>query len=142
MARLVVLAQCLMILIIVGSCTRNNQREISLELTLPQKISAQSNQVLGLYIVNVHGIPGSTGPFAMEENFFDQYDGIDLDCIVGVDLEQKQIIIGDVPYLPIYKPSVIEAVRTDRFEGWVDALEGIGNIWSLSTVRPVQQGAS
>ncbi len=48
---------------------------------------------------------------------------------------QRQIA-RDLPYIPLYKPSVVEAVRTDRFEGWVSMLEGIGNIWSMCQVKP------
>jgi hypothetical protein len=32
---------------------------------------------------------------------------------------------------------MIEAVRTDRFSGWVQMLEGIGNIWSFCQLAPV-----
>jgi peptide/nickel transport system substrate-binding protein len=50
----------------------------------------------------------------------------------------QRLIARDLPYIPLYKPSVVEAVRTDRYEGWVEMLEGIGNIWSILTVKPVQ----
>ena len=50
---------------------------------------------------------------------------------------EQALIARDLPYLPLYKPSVVEAVRTDRFEGWVEMLEGIGNIWSMCQVKPV-----
>lgn len=52
--------------------------------------------------------------------------------------EMQQMIARDLPYIPLYKPSVVEAVRTDRFVGWVSMLEGIGNIWSMCQVRPAQ----
>ncbi|MGA6925193.1 MAG: ABC transporter substrate-binding protein [Desulfosarcina sp.] len=52
-------------------------------------------------------------------------------------MRMQKLIAADVPYLPLYKPSVVEAVRTDRFEGWVSMLEGIGNIWSMCQVKPV-----
>jgi peptide/nickel transport system substrate-binding protein len=53
-------------------------------------------------------------------------------------LKEMQILIArDLPYIPLYKPSVVEAVRKDRFHGWVEMLEGIGNIWSLCQVKPV-----
>jgi ABC-type transport system substrate-binding protein len=53
-------------------------------------------------------------------------------------MEMQRMIARDLPYLPLYKPSVVEAVRTDRFEGWVEMLEGIGNIWSMIQVKPVK----
>ncbi len=51
--------------------------------------------------------------------------------------KMQEIIARDVPYLPIYLPREIEAVRTDRFTGWVQMLEGIGNIWSFCQLSPV-----
>ncbi|MFO7783656.1 MAG: ABC transporter substrate-binding protein [Thermodesulfobacteriota bacterium] len=50
--------------------------------------------------------------------------------------EMQRIIMQDVPYIPLYNPHLIEAVRTDRFEGWVPMLEGIGNTWSFCTLKP------
>jgi ABC-type transport system substrate-binding protein len=55
----------------------------------------------------------------------------------GLVMEMQRLIARDLPYIPLYKPSVVEAVRADRFEGWVEMLEGIGNIWSMCQVRPV-----
>jgi peptide/nickel transport system substrate-binding protein len=52
-------------------------------------------------------------------------------------IEMQQMIARDLPYIPLYKPSVVEAVRTDRFDGWVEMLEGIGNLWSMCQVKPV-----
>jgi ABC-type transport system substrate-binding protein len=52
--------------------------------------------------------------------------------------EMQREIARDLPYIPLYKPSVVEAVRRDRFNGWVDMLEGIGNIWSFCQVKPVE----
>ncbi|PKN29911.1 MAG: ABC transporter substrate-binding protein [Deltaproteobacteria bacterium HGW-Deltaproteobacteria-21] len=50
-------------------------------------------------------------------------------------LEMQKIILRDVPYIPIYNPNLIEAARTDRFTGWIEMLEGIGNIWSFCQIR-------
>jgi len=55
-------------------------------------------------------------------------------------MEMQKLIARDLPYIPLYKPSVVEAVRKDRFDGWVDMLEGIGNIWSLCQVKPADNG--
>jgi ABC-type transport system substrate-binding protein len=49
--------------------------------------------------------------------------------------EMQKIIMADVPYLPIYNPALLEAVRTDTFSGWVETLDGIGNIWSYCLVK-------
>lgn len=50
--------------------------------------------------------------------------------------EMQKMVISDLPYLPLYNPSQIEAVRTDRFTGWVEMLEGIGNAWSFCQLKP------
>ena len=48
----------------------------------------------------------------------------------------QKIIMADVPYIPIYNPALIEAVRKDTFRGWVETLDGIGNIWSFCLIKP------
>jgi len=42
----------------------------------------------------------------------------------------------DLPYVPLYNPKLIEAVRNDRFNGWVDTVGGIGNVWSFLQIKP------
>jgi peptide/nickel transport system substrate-binding protein len=49
--------------------------------------------------------------------------------------DMQKILTRDVPYLPLYNPSLIEAVRTEKIGGWVQMLEGIGNLWSFCQVR-------
>ncbi len=58
----------------------------------------------------------------------------------GLVVEMQRMIADDLPYIPLYKPSVVEAVRKDRFEGWVEMIEGIGNIWSICQVKPSNSG--
>lgn len=48
----------------------------------------------------------------------------------------QKILIRDLPYIPLYTPKMIEAVRNDRFSGWVNTLEGIGNPWSFCMLKP------
>ncbi len=48
----------------------------------------------------------------------------------------QKILMRDLPYLPLYTPKMIEAVRNDRFSGWVNTLEGIGNPWSFCVLKP------
>jgi ABC-type transport system substrate-binding protein len=50
--------------------------------------------------------------------------------------EMQKIIMTDVPYVPIYNPTLIEAVRKNTFTGWVNMVDGIGNIWSFCQVKP------
>ena len=49
--------------------------------------------------------------------------------------EAQKIVMSDVPWIPLYNPKMIEAVRTDKFEGWVEMLEGIGNRWSFCELK-------
>ncbi|MFO7885973.1 MAG: ABC transporter substrate-binding protein [Desulfobacteraceae bacterium] len=53
--------------------------------------------------------------------------------------EMQEIILRDLPYLPLYNPALIEAVNNTEFSGWVEMVGGIGNIWSLCCVK--HQGA-
>lgn len=50
-------------------------------------------------------------------------------------IEMEQILMEDVPYIPLYTPFIIDAYRLDRFHGWLNQLDGIGNIWSLLLVK-------
>ena len=50
--------------------------------------------------------------------------------------EMQTILLEDVPYIPLYNPNIIEAVCTDRFTGWLEKVNGIGDIWSLCVVKP------
>jgi len=52
--------------------------------------------------------------------------------------DMQLLISRDLPYLPIYKPALIEAIREDRFNGWVPMQDGIGNIWSFCRLRPTE----
>jgi len=51
-------------------------------------------------------------------------------------LEMQRILMQDLPFIPLYNPKLIEAVRTDRFGGWVQMLGGVGNTWSFCTIKP------
>jgi ABC-type transport system substrate-binding protein len=53
--------------------------------------------------------------------------------------KMQKIIMRDVPYIPIYNPALIEAVRKDTFTGWVETLDGIGNLWSFCLVKPTNK---
>jgi len=48
----------------------------------------------------------------------------------------QEILMKDLPYIPLYVPMNLEAVRADRFEGWVEMPGGIGNLWSFLQIRP------
>jgi ABC-type transport system substrate-binding protein len=50
--------------------------------------------------------------------------------------EMQKILMRDLPWLPLYNPNLTEGVRTDRFKGWVQMLEGIGNRWSFCVLKP------
>ena len=53
----------------------------------------------------------------------------------------QKIISMELPFIPLYNPYLVEAVRTDRFAGWVPMIEGIGNRWSFCRLKPRQQDA-
>jgi ABC-type transport system substrate-binding protein len=50
--------------------------------------------------------------------------------------EMQKILLNDVPYIPLYNPKMIEAVRKAQYTGWVEMLEGIGNAWSFCQIKP------
>ncbi|MBA3009446.1 MAG: ABC transporter substrate-binding protein [Desulfobacula sp.] len=50
--------------------------------------------------------------------------------------KMQEIILEDLPYLPLYNPHIIEATFNERFKGWVAKVDGIGNIWSMCVVKP------
>ncbi|MFO7753988.1 MAG: ABC transporter substrate-binding protein [Desulfobacteraceae bacterium] len=47
----------------------------------------------------------------------------------------QDIVLNDVPYIPLYNPHMIEAVNVNRFSGWVEMVGGIGNLWSMVTLE-------
>lgn len=51
-------------------------------------------------------------------------------------MQLQKIVMTAVPYVPLYNPTIIEGVRTNRFSGWVRMLNGIGNIWSFCDIKP------
>jgi len=53
--------------------------------------------------------------------------------------EMQQMIMEDVPYVPLYLPRLIEAVRRDHFKGWVPMLDGVGNRWTYCMIEPVNK---
>jgi ABC-type transport system substrate-binding protein len=50
--------------------------------------------------------------------------------------EMQMILMRDIPYIPLYNPSLVEAVRKGDFTGWVQMLNGIGNLWSFCQLKP------
>ncbi|HBN27287.1 MAG TPA: ABC transporter substrate-binding protein [Desulfobacteraceae bacterium] len=53
--------------------------------------------------------------------------------------KMQKMISRDLPYIPLYTPKLIEAVRKGKFTGWVEMQNGIGNIWSFCMVKPDHQ---
>lgn len=52
--------------------------------------------------------------------------------------EMQSILADDLPWIPLFNASVIEGHRQQRFTGWVNQLNGIGNSWSFLFMKPVQ----
>ncbi len=74
------------------------------------------------------------------------YDELAAKSIAEMNLKARQqmvrqmqaMVIADAAYIPLYNPLIVEGVRSDRFRGWVPMIEGIGNLWSLCTIKPVK----
>ncbi|MCP4021189.1 MAG: ABC transporter substrate-binding protein [Desulfobacteraceae bacterium] len=66
----------------------------------------------------------------------EQRSVVDVDKRKAMIWKMQEMIMQDVPYIPLYNPHIIEAVCTDRFEGWLEKVDGIGNIWSICLVKP------
>ncbi|MFZ5585776.1 MAG: ABC transporter substrate-binding protein [Thermodesulfobacteriota bacterium] len=47
----------------------------------------------------------------------------------------QKMICDDMPYLPLYNPALVEGVRADRFTGWVEMVDGIGNVFSFCAIK-------
>jgi len=47
----------------------------------------------------------------------------------------QKMICDDAPYLPLYNPALVEGVRADRFTGWVEMVDGIGNVFSFCAIK-------
>jgi peptide/nickel transport system substrate-binding protein len=75
-----------------------------------------------------------------------EFDRVSSDQTALVDTQKRkelvwkmqEMILEDIPYLPLYNPHIIEATFNERFKGWVAKVDGIGNIWSMCVVKPVQ----
>ena len=52
--------------------------------------------------------------------------------------KMQQVVMEDVPYIPLYNPAAIEAVGEKRFTGWEQMIDGIGNIWSICRVKSAE----
>ena len=50
--------------------------------------------------------------------------------------QMQKTLIGDIPYIPLYNPNLVEAVRKGDLSGWVEMLNGIGNLWSFCQLKP------
>ncbi len=61
---------------------------------------------------------------------------IDLEKRKALIWEMQEIIMRDLPFLPLYCPTLAEGVRKDSFTGWVKMVGGIGNTWSFCQIRP------
>jgi peptide/nickel transport system substrate-binding protein len=67
-------------------------------------------------------------------------DAMDLEERKKLIWEMQKMILDDLPWFPLYSPKLAEAVRVDRFTGWVQMVGGIGNRWSFCTLKPIPKG--
>ena len=63
-------------------------------------------------------------------------DALDINKRRELIWKMQDIIMEDVPWIPLYSPKVTEGVRQDRFTGWVEMVGGIGNRWSFCCIKP------
>ncbi|MDZ7696399.1 MAG: ABC transporter substrate-binding protein [Deltaproteobacteria bacterium] len=67
-----------------------------------------------------------------------QTQTLDLKKRQGIILRLQDLLSRDLPCIPLYAPHQMEAIRTDRFTGWVKEMGGVGNIWSFCILKPIQ----
>jgi len=68
-----------------------------------------------------------------------QMQALDLKKRRKMILRLQDLLSRDLPCIPLYVPHQMEAIRTDRFTGWVKEMGGVGNIWSFCLLRPVHK---
>jgi ABC-type transport system substrate-binding protein len=68
-----------------------------------------------------------------------QMQALDLKKRQGFILRLQDLLSTDLPCIPLYVPHQMEAIRTDRFNGWVKELGSVGNIWSFCMLKPIQK---
>ncbi len=52
--------------------------------------------------------------------------------------KMQEFIVEEAPYIPLFTSAQVEAYRKDRFTGWVNQLDGIGNGWSFLFLQPYE----
>ena len=52
--------------------------------------------------------------------------------------KMQRMVMEDVPYVPLYNPTRIEAINMKNVSGWVKMVGGIGNLWSICMLKPNQ----
>jgi peptide/nickel transport system substrate-binding protein len=62
---------------------------------------------------------------------------MDIDKRRQVVFRLQEILMKDLPCLPLYVPMNLEGTRSDRTRGWVQMTGGIGNLWSFLQVKRV-----
>jgi peptide/nickel transport system substrate-binding protein len=67
-----------------------------------------------------------------------QAETMDLEKRRQLVMQLQEILMRDLPYIPLYVPMNLEAVRVDKFSGWVEMPGGIGNLWTFLRVRPIK----
>jgi len=87
--------------------------------------------------------PNGRNPMGYHSNWYDKIadkSAATMDESKRRDLifQMQKFIIEEAPYIPLYVPYEIEAVRIDRFVDWNEDLDGVGNHWSLILVKPAQ----
>ncbi len=86
-------------------------------------------------------VPGGKNSCGYRNPEFDrladlQAETMDLEKRSDMVMQLQKILMQDLPYLPLYVPMNLEAVRVDKFTGWMEMPGGIGNLWTFLKVKP------
>ena len=94
------------------------------------------------FFISRNNKPGGWNTSGYNSPQFDQIadasaDALELEKRRQLIRQMQNIIMNDVPWIPLYSPKVAEGARQDRFTGWVSMLGGIGNRWSFCCIKPI-----
>ena len=93
------------------------------------------------FFISRNNKPGGWNTSGYSNPQFDQIadagaDALDVEKRRQLIRQMQNMIMDDVPWIPLYSPKVAEGARQNHFTGWVSMLGGIGNRWSFCCIKP------
>jgi peptide/nickel transport system substrate-binding protein len=93
------------------------------------------------FFISRNNKPGGWNTSGYSNPQFDQIadassDALDVEKRRQLIWQMQNMIMDDVPWIPLYSPKVAEGARQARFTGWISMLGGIGNRWSFCCIKP------